>query len=186
MVISHVWSSNDWSSIPGNTAPMSGNNIIQFSPRRKGGYGKQVALVVMAALVGAGASAALQLERPEASIAESYGGKLISMPICGGSARYNCVVDGDTIWLKGEKIRLETFNTPEFGGKCRREINLASRAQRRLSQLLSKNAFTAERSGHDRFGRRLATIKIGGRDVGAILIAEGVAHRWNGYRQHWC
>jgi micrococcal nuclease len=32
---------------------------------------------------------------------------------CGSGNRYTCVVDGDTIWLEGEKIRMMGYDTPE-------------------------------------------------------------------------
>ena len=32
---------------------------------------------------------------------------------CHGGMRVTCVVDGDTLWLAGDKIRLADINTPE-------------------------------------------------------------------------
>lgn len=32
---------------------------------------------------------------------------------CGSGKRVTCVVDGDTIWLQGEKIRLKGFDPPD-------------------------------------------------------------------------
>lgn len=60
---------------------------------------------------------------------------------CGSGKRYTCVVDGDTIWLRGEKIRLQGFDTPETttnicGGSS--EVELGKRAARRLAELLSQ------------------------------------------------
>ncbi|MCP4408844.1 MAG: thermonuclease family protein [Gammaproteobacteria bacterium] len=108
------------------------------------------------------------------------------MPICAGSKRVNCVVDGDTIWLNGEKIRLESFNTPEVNGKCNRERQLARQATRRLSQILSSRPFTVVRSGYDIYGRRLAFVSTASGGVGGKLIREGLAHEWHGRKQSWC
>jgi micrococcal nuclease len=33
-------------------------------------------------------------------------------PMCGRD-RHTCIVDGDTIWLDGYNLRLESFDTPE-------------------------------------------------------------------------
>ncbi|MGD9739885.1 MAG: hypothetical protein AB7O56_07945 [Bauldia sp.] len=45
----------------------------------------------------------------------------------------------------------------------------------RLLELLNGNIWTIERFGFDPNGRRLATIRIGGVDVGDILVAERLA-----------
>ncbi|SMQ65750.1 Endonuclease YncB, thermonuclease family [Devosia lucknowensis] len=106
-----------------------------------------------------------------------------------GRDRHTCVVDGDTIWLDGMNLRLESYDTPEpYNDICggRAEVELANRASRRLLDLLNNNAFTVQTSGTDRYGRVLATIKIGGRDVGDILISEGLARRWPNGREFWC
>lgn len=34
----------------------------------------------------------------------------VDFPIC-GSVRHTCIVDGDTIWLEGNNLRLESFDT---------------------------------------------------------------------------
>lgn len=108
------------------------------------------------------------------------------MPICSTGKRVNCVVDGDTIWLDGEKMRLEGFNTPEMDGVCELERQLAVQARDRLQNLISGRALTVTRNGKDRYDRTLATIKVSGRDVGESLIADGLAHRWQGRKESWC
>src|SRR5690606_24470220 len=108
---------------------------------------------------------------------------------CGSGTRYTCVVDGDTIWLEGENLRLEGFDTPEpYNDICggQREVDLAHRASDRLVELLNNNTFTVQTSGADRYGRTLATIRIDGVDVGDTLIAEGLARRWPDGEEWWC
>lgn len=46
-------------------------------------------------------------------------------------ARYNCVVDGDTLWWQGEKIRIAEIDAPEIQGRCPAERALAIRSRRR-------------------------------------------------------
>lgn len=106
-----------------------------------------------------------------------------------GRNRHTCVVDGDTIWLDGQNLRLQSYDTPEphndiCGGQA--EVTLAHRASARLLDLLNSNAFTVQTSGQDRYGRVLATIRIGGRDVGDILIEERLARRWPDGHEWWC
>jgi endonuclease YncB( thermonuclease family) len=62
---------------------------------------------------------------------------------------------------------------------------LAKRASARLLQLLNDNPFTVDH-GTDRYDRTLATIRIGGTDVGDILISEGLARKWPNGREFWC
>lgn len=100
-----------------------------------------------------------------------------------------CVVDGDTIWLEGENIRLEGFDTPEpqtniCGGD--REVALAAQASARLQELLNTNTWTIERSGTDKYGRTLATIRIDDRDVGNYLVEERLARWWPDGEEWWC
>lgn len=116
------------------------------------------------------------------------------LTMCGNrpnTADKTCVVDGDTLWLQGENIRLKDFDTPEqqtqiCGGDA--EVALARRASARLLELLNGNQWTIERYGYDSTSSRrtLATIRIGGQDVGDILIAEGLARRWPDGREFWC
>lgn len=100
-----------------------------------------------------------------------------------------CIFDGDTLWLHGENIRLEGFDTPEpmtaiCGGE--REKELAARASARLLELLSTNRWSIERNGVDRYGRTLATIRIDGRDVGEWLVRERLARWWPDGEEWWC
>ncbi len=102
-----------------------------------------------------------------------------------------CLVDGDTLWLHGENIRLKDFDTPEpqtaiCGGD--NEKALASMASARMLELLNSHDWTIEYFGHDSTSskRRLATIKIGGQDVGDILIKEHLARRWPDGEEWWC
>ncbi len=106
-----------------------------------------------------------------------------------GRERVTCVVDGDTIWLQGVNLRLESYDTPEpYNDICggAREVALAKKASARLLALLNGNPFTVETGGEDRYGRVLATIRIGGTDVGDILISEGLARSWPNGREFWC
>ena len=58
-----------------------------------------------------------------------------------------CLVDGDTIWIDGEKLRMEGYDTPEpqthiCGGDA--EIALAHRASDRVIELLNSHDWTVE------------------------------------------
>jgi len=97
------------------------------------------------------------------------------------AARVTCVVDGDTVWIEGEKIRISEIDTPEMDGRCPAERALALRAQARLVELLNAGPVQFERVGTDRYGRTLARFGA----VSETLIREGLAHRWPS-RKGWC
>ena len=116
------------------------------------------------------------------------------LQICGhyqrNTSNKTCIVDGDTLWLDGNNVRLQDFDTPESrtnicGGFV--EIDLAHAATDRLQELLNSNVWTIETFGIDGTGeRRLATIRIDGVDVGDILIADKLARRWPDGEEFWC
>ena len=112
-----------------------------------------------------------------------------SFAICGTGPRVNCVVDGDTFYLAGEKIRIADIDTPElFSPQCGRERALAVQAQRRLHTLLNAGPVSLRRGLRDEdvYGRKLRTVHRDGRSLGAVLVAEGLAHKWRGYKRSWC
>jgi micrococcal nuclease len=108
---------------------------------------------------------------------------------CGSGPRVTCVVDGDTFWLDGEKIRMEGYDTPEpttniCGGA--REVALAQRASDRLVELFNTTEITLHRHGEDRYGRTLAKVRSNGTPIGDILIREGLARRYPDGCEFWC
>ena len=110
---------------------------------------------------------------------------IAALAICPPGPRDNCTVDGDTLWWKGEKIRIADIDTPEIDGKCAYEKQTAIRARNRLATLLG-GKFRIHREGQDRYGRTLAIITVNGRSVGDMLVSEGLARTWTGRREPWC
>ena len=109
--------------------------------------------------------------------------------ICSGSVRNTCVVDGDTFWLEGTKIRIADINTPEISApQCSEEAALGRRATERLRELLNAGPFALVQEGRDedQYGRKLRVAMRDGHSIGGQLVAEGLAHEWQGYRQGWC
>jgi len=100
------------------------------------------------------------------------------------------VIDGDTIDVGGVRWRLTGFDTPETRrAKCADERALGLHAKARLEELLAGGAVALTPKGvaSDRYGRRLGTLSAGGRDVGEVLIGEGLARRYSGgKRKGWC
>jgi micrococcal nuclease len=100
------------------------------------------------------------------------------------------VVDGDTIALGRERIRILGIDTPETGNlaRCEAERRLSTIATMTLKELIEGKFLTIQRNGHDRYGRTLAYVRIrDGADVGELLIRARVAVRyWGERRPDWC
>lgn len=174
-------------------------NVVRFNPGRRTPRppGRDVvtpllAVVALVAVIALG-FAVLGGNAPSngaaATTTQAEVGRRVNFSMCGRD-RYTCVVDGDTIWLDGMNLRLQSYDTPEpyddiCGGQA--EVGLAKKASARLLQLLNSNAFTVDTFGLDNTGKRtLATVRIGGRDVGDILIEERLARRWPDGDEWWC
>lgn len=102
------------------------------------------------------------------------------------------VIDGDTYedLDSGERYRLENIDTPETGPRahCVAERELASRATQRARALItSADEISVRRTGRrDRYDRIIALVQVDGRDLGELMIADGLARPWRGRREPWC
>jgi len=109
--------------------------------------------------------------------------------LCSGPGRVTCVVDGDTFWYRGDKIRIADINAPEVSHPgCAREATVGARATGRLVALLNRGPFSLEpyRRDRDRYGRLLRTVTRDGASVAEALVREGLAEVWKGRRGDWC
>lgn len=108
---------------------------------------------------------------------------------CGAHRREDCVVDGDTFWFGGEKIRIADIDTPELSPpRCEAERIKGEAAKARLLYLLNAGKFSlsAGLRDEDKYGRKLRTVTRAGHSLGSALIDEGLARRWDGARHGWC
>lgn len=115
------------------------------------------------------------------------------------------VIDGDTIVVGREHIRLIGVDAPETRqARCNAELRLGLAAKARVVSLLREacgplakaeagRCLTIQRQpAPDRYGRTLARVGLGGRDLATLLIAEGLARPYlcpQGRcpaRQPWC
>jgi micrococcal nuclease len=99
------------------------------------------------------------------------------------------VVDGDTFWMAGEKIRVADIDAPEtHPPRCEYEARLGDAATLRLQQLLNAGPIelAAIDRDRDRYGRKLRIVERGSQSLGGVLVSEGLARPWEGYRRPWC
>jgi endonuclease YncB( thermonuclease family) len=179
-------------------------SVIQFQRRLVQRLPNRSSVVTFAAAFAVGAILALiyptlreKLDIVYPTLRETVDGvsppQLQSSPLfgmCGGFGRYNCVIDGDTFYSQGLKIRIADIDTPEtHPPRCEYERELGARATRRLNELLNVGPFELVKLGNrdeDRYGRKLRVVLRNGRSLGDVLVAEGLARTWTGRRQPWC
>jgi endonuclease YncB( thermonuclease family) len=125
----------------------------------------------------------------EVGAAQAAVGVHASFSMCFTGGGYNCVVDGDTIWFEGTKIRIADIDAPEtHDPRCASEKQLGDRSTVRLRQLLNAGTVTLEPidRDEDRYGRKLRIVRVDGVGVGDTLVAEGLARWYAGGRRPWC
>ena len=104
-------------------------------------------------------------------------------PTLGGFAT---IVDGDTLRIRKERVRLVGIDAPEIKQTCR---NAAGRnwpcgraARDRLVALIAGSEVTCSAAGRDKYGRTLAVCKSSGDDLGEALVREGHAVAYGEYK----
>lgn len=96
------------------------------------------------------------------------------------------VIDGDTIEIQGERIRLWGIDAPEGRQTCRDRDGEAYRCGQRAALALADwldaaQPIRCERVDRDRYGRTVATCFRRGEDVAAWLVRSGHALDWPRY-----
>jgi endonuclease YncB( thermonuclease family) len=101
----------------------------------------------------------------------------------GVSATHVSVIDGDTIRIGTEHVRLLGIDAPELH-RCPRYRHCAPGdpvASRRNLQRILSGRITISRGPLDRYGRTLAHVYANGRNVACAQLAAGMAI----YREDW-
>ena len=142
--------------------------------------------LALVGVVGVGAVIGLSIPGGKAAQGESYSA---SFSICHMGGGTNCVVDGDTAWINGTKVRIADIDAPEtHSPRCASEAALGNRATVRMAELINAGPFemaSADRD-EDRYGRKLRILMRDGRSLGDQLVSEGLARPYAGGRKPWC
>lgn len=126
---------------------------------------------------------------PSVALASASDMESGSFGFCHEGGGYNCVVDGDTLYYKGTKIRIADIDTPEtHDPRCAAEATQGAAATERLQELVNAGPFSLSSIDRDEdsYGRKLRVVSRGGQSLGGVLVDEGLARWYAGGRRPWC
>lgn len=100
-----------------------------------------------------------------------------------GAAIY--VIDGDTLRIGKDTIRLSAIDAPEYRQSCVDEREqrwpCGQASSQRLAQLILSPGLSCVSQATDRFGRALATCSTDAvQDIGRAMVLEGLATAYDG------
>ena len=94
------------------------------------------------------------------------------------------VIDGDTLEIDGQRIRLFGIDAPEASQTCTiggRSYRCGQEAALALSEFTGQRPVACEQRDVDRYGRIVAVCRLGGEDVGAWMVSQGWALAYDRY-----
>lgn len=93
-------------------------------------------------------------------------------------------VDGDTLEVAGQKVRLFGIDAPELDQKCERNGRIwacGDAAREALAAIVGRKRLVCEVRDIDRYGRNVATCLAGDEDVAALMVRQGMALAYRRY-----
>lgn len=94
------------------------------------------------------------------------------------------VVDGDSLVVAAQRVRLAGIDAPELDQTCRRgaaSYPCGREAKAALSRLIADATVSCAVIGRDRYGRDLAECTAGGADLNAAMVRAGQAIAFGNY-----
>lgn len=94
------------------------------------------------------------------------------------------VIDGDTIDVHGERIRLHGIDSPEGRQRCIRggtEWRCGTEAANSLSEFIGRFPVTCAVVDIDRYKRNVATCSVRGTDINYWMVEQGLAVAYQRY-----
>lgn len=91
------------------------------------------------------------------------------------------VIDGDTLEIRGSRIRLDGVDAPERGKRCG-DVNVYQRAAQALDSFVEgRTVLCAIAGAPDRYGREIGQCSVAGASVSEFMVAQGWARDWPRY-----
>jgi endonuclease YncB( thermonuclease family) len=103
---------------------------------------------------------------------------LLATPVLADVTGPARVVDGDTLEIQGQRIRLHGIDAPESRQVCRldgKPWQCGKDSGSALAEKIARRPMTCEDLGRDRYKRIIARCTVAGEDIGAWMVLEGLA-----------
>lgn len=94
------------------------------------------------------------------------------------------VIDGDTIEIRGVRIRLHGIDAPESGQLClngEKRVRCGAEAANNLDQFIGKTNVACEQLDTDRYGRVIARCYANGEELNSWMVRNGWAIAYRKY-----
>ncbi len=94
------------------------------------------------------------------------------------------VIDGDTLGVQGQRVRLHGIDAPESRQLCRldgKPWQCGKDATNALAKKIARLPLTCEDLGRDRYERIIARCTVADEDIGAWMVSEGLALAYRRY-----
>ncbi|WP_395662077.1 thermonuclease family protein [Aestuariivirga sp.] len=106
----------------------------------------------------------------------------MSAPTIQGTAS---VIDGDTIEIHGERIRLDAIDAPESSQLCLDAVSKRYRCGQKsaftLADMIARSTVTCQPKGRDRYNRVIAVCFKGTTNLNAWIVSQGWAVAFRKY-----
>ncbi len=109
---------------------------------------------------------------------------LIATPALADVVGVASVIDGDTIEVHGQRIRLHGIDAPESRQLCRLDSKpwqCGKDAANALADKIARRPVTCEDLGRDRYKRIIARCTVAGEDINAWMVSQGWALAYRRY-----
>lgn len=112
---------------------------------------------------------------------------LLNWTVLAAAAEQNgraSVIDGDTLEIHGQRIRLFGIDAPESRQLCEadgREYRCGQQAALALADFVGQRTVRCEQRDTDRYGRVVAVCRVAGEDLSAWLVQKGWALAYRKY-----